>query len=79
MAAMLTTVDNPYDPAENFAAWYTWDVTHGYNTSAYLARIMVVADDLPEAIRDVQIEQAIDEIIAEHNGEIYKKINVVAA
>ena len=76
MAAMLTTVDNPFDPAEDFAAWYGWDVAHGYNTTAYLARVMVVGDDLPLAVQAVQIEKAIDEIIAEHGGEIYKKIMV---
>ena len=74
VTAMLTTVDNPYDPRENFEAWYAWDVSHGYNTSAYLARVLVDADDAPGPVRDRQVEEAIDEIIEAHDGEIYKKL-----
>lgn len=73
---MITTVDNPYDPRTEFGEWYSWDTEHGYNTSSYLARIAAVAEDFPEAIRDAQIEIAIDEIIEMHSGGMYKKLEV---
>lgn len=76
MAAMITTVDNPYDPRLDFAGWYAWDEQRGYHTSAYLARIAVVADEMPETVRKKQIEDAIDEIIAIHAGGLYKKLPV---
>lgn len=76
MAFMITTVDNPYDPRLDFGAWYSWDVSHGYNTSAYLARVTAVADEFPESIRDVHIELAIDEIIEMHSGGMYKKLEI---
>lgn len=79
MAAMLTTEDNPHDPRLDFTAWYAWDVQQGYNTCAYLARIAVVAEDFPEPVRDRQIEEAIDEIIAIHAGGMYKKLILDAA
>lgn len=74
MASMITTVDNPFDPREDFEAWYMWDTGHGYNTSSYLARVASVAEEFPEAVKDRQIEDAIDEIIAMHAGGMYKKL-----
>lgn len=76
MASMITTVDNPYDPRTDFEAWYMWDTGQGYNTSAYLARVAAVADEFPEAVRDRQIEDAIDEIIELHSGGMYKKLKI---
>lgn len=76
MSSMITTVDNPYDPRTDFEAWYMWDTGHGYNTSAYLDRVAAVSEEFPEAIRDRQVEDAIDEIIAIHNGGMYKKLRV---
>ena len=71
---MITTTDNPYDPRSDFGAWYAWDTAHGYNTSAYLARVAAVAEEFPEAVQDKQIEEAMDEIIAIHSGGMYKKL-----
>lgn len=79
MPAMLTTVDNPHDPRLDFNRWYAWDVEQGYNTCAYLARIVVDMPDFPEIIQDKEIEKAIDEIIAIHDGGLYKKLEVSAA
>jgi len=76
MAALITTEDNPFDPRTDWDGWYQWDVAQGYNTSAYLARVAAVADEMPEHVQDLQIEAAIDEIIAIHNGGFYKKLPV---
>lgn len=37
---MLTTIDNPFNPKENYKAWNLWDIDNGYNTASYLARIL---------------------------------------
>lgn len=37
--AMLTTVDNPYNPHTHWDEWYKWDVSHGYLTSEWIARL----------------------------------------
>lgn len=74
MAAMITTIDNPHDPREDFAAWFAWDLQQGYNTCAYLARVAVVATEFPQVVQDHQIEAAIDEIIEVHAGGLYKKL-----
>ena len=59
---MLTTIDNPFDPFTDFDNWYKYDTSKGYNTCSYLARIAHTSDQLPEAINQLEIEAAIDEI-----------------
>jgi len=58
---MLTTLDNPFDPFDNFDEWYKIDMQFGYNTCALLARIAPMpADSLPESYNTAIKEQAID-------------------
>lgn len=71
---MLTTVDNPHSPFDDFAAWYHYDVMSGYNTCSFLARILIDSDQLSEADLDLAIEQAIDEIVYENVLGIYRKV-----
>lgn len=73
---MLTTIDNPFNPATQWDDWYQYDVSHDYNTAAYLARVVVTSDDLSEADQDAAIEMAIDEIVSENVLGIYKKVVV---
>lgn len=70
---MLTTVDNPFDPINQFDQWYTWDSTKEYHTLSYLARVVRSSDELSEADQDLAIEQAMDEIVSENAG-LYKKV-----
>lgn len=72
--AMITTIDNPYDPQDQFDQWYLFDVTNGYNTCAYLARISKNSDQLSDEENNSETEQAIDEIIKYDFLNIYKKI-----
>lgn len=71
---MLTTVDNPYDPFTQFDEWYAFDVSHGYHTAAFLARITKTSDDLSEPDQQVAIQQAIDEIVEENVLGVYRKV-----
>ena len=71
--AMITTKDNPYDPFENFSQWFVYDVEKGYNTCAYLGRIVKTSDALSEQENDKIIEEAIDEIIKYDFLDIYVK------
>lgn len=72
--AKITTMDNPYDPQEEFSQWYLFDVNNGYNTCAYLSRIAKTSEQLSEEENEVEIERAIDEIIKYDFRNIYKKI-----
>lgn len=70
----ITTIDNPYNPFEDFKAWFFFDVMKGYNTCGYLARIARTSDELSDVENDEEIERAIDEIIKYDVLNIYKKV-----
>ena len=71
---MLTTIDNPYNPFEQFTLWHLFDHEQGYNTCEYLARIAQLSDDMSEKEVDEEIERAIDEIITYNPLQIYRKV-----
>ena len=71
---MLTTIDNPFDPFEQFTSWFLFDVEKGYNTCSRLARIANISDELSEKEVDEEIERAIDEIIKYDFMNMYKKV-----
>lgn len=70
----ITTIDNPFDPFEDFESWFLFDVQKGYNTCAYLDRIAKTTDEFSDDENQKEIEDAIDEIIENDVLGIYKKI-----
>ena len=70
----LTTLDNPYDPFEDFTSWFMYDVEKGYNTCGYLDRVSNVTEDMSQKEANKEIERAIDEIIELNPLNIYKKV-----
>lgn len=72
--AMLTTIDNPFDPFDQFDSWINFDMEKGYNSCAYLARIAFTSDSLSDAENEQEVERAIDEIIRYDFMNIYKKV-----
>jgi hypothetical protein len=71
---MLTTIDNPHSPFDDFGAWYTYDVSSGHHSLSFLGRILTDADTLSDADQDLAIEQAIDEIVTENVSGMYRKL-----
>jgi hypothetical protein len=72
----ITTIDNPYDPIEDYQSWFNFDTRNGYNTSSYLARLVKSSEELGEAEYQRAVEDAIDEIIYENLLGLYKKVVV---
>lgn len=71
---MLTTIDNPFDPFEDFDSWLMFDIEKGYNSNNYLARIAKTSDSFTDVENNEEIERAIDEIIKYDFLNIYKKV-----
>ena len=73
--AMLTTVDNPFNPFTQYDEWLAYDEQSGYNTNEYLARIAntnpaMTDDEVGEAINS-----AIDRIVKIDPFGLYIKVN----
>lgn len=71
---MLTTIDNPFDPFEQFALWDSFDREKGYNTTSYLGRIVQFTDDMSQIEENQEVERAIDEILELNPLDVYVKI-----
>lgn len=69
----LTTFDNPFSPFSQFNEWFVWDVSHGYNSCGYLARIARTSSQFTDEENNREIERAIDEIVALDIMNVYKK------
>lgn len=72
---MLTTKDNPYNPFTEFDAWIAFDNRMGYNTTALLARLAFLPDDLPESYETLIIQDTIDEIVNENVSGMWIKVS----
>ena len=72
--SMLTTIDNPFDPFEDFTSWMLFDKEKGYDASERLMRIAKLSDDMTQKEVDDEIERAINEIIKYDFMNIYRKI-----
>ena len=60
----LTTIDNPFNPFENFDEWENFDRIKGYNTCNYLARITKeLYNDMNEKDYNVYLNSAINECL----------------
>ena len=70
----LTTVDNPYNPFEQFLSWFLFDEEKGYHSTSYLGRIARTSDELSDEENNREIERAIDEIIKYDFTNTYRKV-----
>lgn len=71
---MLTTVDNPFDPFDDFDSWFMFDNDKGYGSCSYLARIGKFSNKLTDTENDEEQERAIDEIVKYDPLGIYMKV-----
>lgn len=69
----LTTVDNPYDPFDQFIPWFMYDEEKGYHSCGYLARIARTSRQFTDEENNKEIERAINEIIKYDLFNVYRK------
>ena len=72
---MLTTVDNPYSPFDEWDDWFAFDTLRGYHTLGFLDRIAKTSIELSDPDNNVAIDAAIDEIVRENVLGVYKKVS----
>ena len=72
--SMLTTVDNPYNPFDDYEAWNAYDMRKGYHTSEFLARLTVTSSELSESDYWLAIDQGIDEIVKNNVTGMFRKV-----
>lgn len=73
-SVMLTTIDNPYNPFEDFTSWLMFDIEKGYDTNGKIARIADLKDEMTEQEQEEEIKKAIDRLIEIDPLDLYKKI-----
>lgn len=73
--AMLTTIDNPYDPFTQFEEWNAYDMQKGYHTCSYLARVTTSTDEFGDLIENESIDRAMNEIVDLNLIGLYKKVH----
>lgn len=75
----LTTIDNPFDPINDFNRWFSTDlqlsvINHRRDTCSMLALFARTSEKFSTFENTNEIEKAIDEIIKYDDLGIYKKI-----
>lgn len=71
---MLTTLDNPFDPFNDFKAWYSFDCEKGHNTSARLARIVNIDSEMSQKEVEDEMDRAMDLIVKYDLEDKYIKV-----
>lgn len=54
----ITTVDNPFNPFEDFASWYDFDMEKGYCSCERVARLANITDDMTDIEIEAETERA---------------------
>lgn len=72
---MLTTMDNPYNPFDDFTSWFLFDIEKGYNTCGRLARLANVSDEMSVEEQNAEIERAMDTLIKRDFLNVYQKVS----
>ena len=72
----ITTIDNPFDPFDNFTSWFMFDIEKGYYTCSKLARLTNLTNDMTDKEESEEVERAIDRLIEIDPLDIYKKITI---
>lgn len=70
----ITTIDNPFDPFDDFTSWFLFDIEKGYYTCNKIARLSKMTEDMTDKEEMEEIERIIDRLIELDPLDIYKKV-----
>ena len=69
-----TTIDNPFNPFDEFNEWFLFDTEKGYYTSSKLGRLTHLKSDMTQKEENEEVERAVDELISIDPLDIYIKV-----
>ena len=72
---LLTTIDNPYDPFDDFVRWFEFDELTGYRTCEKVAKLAKVYSGMSEEEISNAIEKAMDTIVENDFTGLYRKVD----
>lgn len=68
----ITTIDNPFNPFEDFASWYDFDMEKGYCSCERVARLAHTTDDMSEVELEAETERATRRLVEIDPLDIYQ-------
>lgn len=60
MSSMLTTIDNPYNPFEDYRKWHDFDTFYGYFSAEKVAALAHTSEQFTDLENEEELEKAID-------------------
>ena len=70
----VTTIDNPFNPFDDFTSWFMFDCEKGHNTSSRLARIANLDSEMSQKEVDDEMDRAMDLIVKYDLEDKYIKV-----
>ena len=71
---LLTTIDNPYNPFDDFSNWYAFDMEKGHNTCDLIGRLAQLRDDMTQREEEEEYARVAEFILYHDPHDKYKKI-----
>lgn len=68
----ITTIDNPFNPFEDFASWYDFDMEKGYCSCQRVARLANISDDMTDLEIEAETERATRRLVEIDPLDLYK-------
>ena len=70
---MLTTHDNPFNPFDDFDAWFKYDMRMGYNTCGVLAKEAATSPIFSDEVNNQITVEAMD-YLCSMQPMVYRKV-----
>lgn len=71
----ITTFDNPFNPFEDFASWFDYDMEKGYCSCERVARLTNVTDDMTDLEKEMETEKATKRLVEIDPLNLYQIIS----
>ena len=71
---MLTTLDNPFDPFDDFTSWFMFDLEKGHHTASRIARIAQIDSEMTQKEVEAEMDRAMNLIVKYDFEEKYVKV-----